>query len=50
MLSWRVSIAMEPAFCVEMLEDALAKHGRPEIFNTDRGSQVTGGAPALTLL
>lgn len=37
-LSWRVSITMEAAFCVETLEDALARHGRPDIFNTDQGS------------
>jgi hypothetical protein len=30
---------MEAAFCVETLEDALARHGKPEIFNTDQGSQ-----------
>ncbi len=41
-LSWRVSISMEAAFCVEALEEALARHGRPEIFNTDQGSQFTG--------
>jgi putative transposase len=41
MLSWRVSITMEASFCVETLEDALARHGRPEIFNTDQGSQFT---------
>jgi len=40
-LSWRLSITMEAAFCVEALEEALAKHGRPEIFNTDQGSQFT---------
>jgi putative transposase len=43
-LSWRVSITMEAAFCVEALEDALARHGKPEIFNTDQGSQFTGAA------
>ncbi len=43
-LSWRVSITMEAAFCVETLEEALAKHGKPEIFNTDQGSQFTGAA------
>jgi putative transposase len=43
-LSWRVSITMEAAFCVETLEEALVKHGKPEIFNTDQGSQFTGGA------
>ena len=36
-LSWRLSITMEAAFCVETLEDALARHGKPEIFNTDQG-------------
>ncbi len=43
-LSWRVSITMEAAFCVEALEDALAQHGKPDIFNTDQGSQFTGQA------
>jgi putative transposase len=43
-LSWRVSITMEAAFCVETLEDAIARHGKPNIFNTDQGSQFTGGA------
>ena len=42
-LSWRLSITMEAAFCVETLEDALACH-EPEIFNTDQGSQFTGAA------
>jgi len=43
-LAWRLSITLEAAFCVEALEEALARHGRPEIFNTDQGSQFTGGA------
>ena len=43
-LSWRVSITMEAAFCVETLQDALAHHGKPDIFNTDQGSQFTGQA------
>src|SRR6202050_5521330 len=43
-LSWRLSITMEAPFCVETLEDALARHGRPDIFNTDQGSQFTGSA------
>ena len=42
-LSWRVSITMEAAFCVETLEEAL-EHGKPENFNTDQGSQFTGAA------
>jgi putative transposase len=40
-LAWRVSITMEAEFCIETLEEALAKHGKPEIFNTDQGSQFT---------
>ena len=40
-LAHRVSITMEADFCVEALEEALAKFGRPEIFNTDQGSQFT---------
>jgi putative transposase len=43
-LAWRLSITMEAAFCVEALEEALARHGRPGIFNTDQGSQFTGEA------
>jgi len=43
-LSWRVSITMEAAFCVETLQEAIARHGKPEIFNTDQGSQFTGQA------
>jgi putative transposase len=35
-LSWRLSITMEAAFCVATLEDALARHGKPDIFNTDQ--------------
>jgi len=38
-LSWRISNTMDVGFCIEALEDALARHGRPEIFNTDQGSQ-----------
>ncbi|MBM3564456.1 MAG: IS3 family transposase [Alphaproteobacteria bacterium] len=40
-LAHRVSITMEADFCIEALQEALAKHGRPEIFNTDQGSQFT---------
>ena len=40
-LSWRLSITMEAAFCIEALEEALAHSGGPEIFNTDQGSQFT---------
>ncbi|CAH0498210.1 IS3 family transposase ISKpn11 [Novosphingobium sp. CECT 9465] len=40
-LAHRVSITMEADFCVEALEEALARYGKPEIFNTDQGSQFT---------
>lgn len=43
-LSHRVSITMEADFCIAALEEAVAKHGRPEIFNTDQGSQFTSEA------
>ena len=43
-LTWRVSITMEVAFCLEAVEEALARHGTPEIFNTDQGSQFTSAA------
>ena len=43
-LSWRLSITMEASFCIAALEDALARHGKPDIFNTDQGSQFTGAA------
>ena len=43
-LSWRLSITMEVEFCLGAVEEALAKYGRPEIFNTDQGSQFTSAA------
>ncbi len=43
-LAHRVSISMDTAFCLEALEEAFAKHGQPEIFNTDQGSQFTSEA------
>lgn len=43
-LSHRLSITMEADFCVEALEEALTKHGKPEIFNTDQGSQFSSDA------
>src|SRR5262249_4847273 len=43
-LAWRVSISMEVDFCLHALDEALARHGRPEIFNTDQGSQFTSAA------
>ena len=43
-LAWRLSNSLDADFCVEALDDALACHGRPEIFNTDQGSQFTSVA------
>jgi len=40
-LAWRLSITMEADFCIEAVEEALARNGKPEIFNTDQGSQFT---------
>lgn len=43
-LAWRVSITMQADFCVEALEEAIARYGAPGIMNTDQGSQFTGAA------
>ena len=43
-LAWRLSITLETGPCVEALRDALARHGPPEIMNTDQGSQFTSVA------
>jgi putative transposase len=43
-LAWRLSNTMDVRFCVEALNDALARYGKPEIFNTDQGSQFTSDA------
>ena len=43
-LAYRLSITLTTDFCIEALEEALAKHGRPTIFNTDQGSQFTSEA------
>ena len=43
-LAWRVSITMEVDFCLDAVDEALARHGRPEIFNTDQGSQFTSSS------
>ena len=48
-LSWEVSITLEPAFCVSALKEALS-FGRPEIFNTDQGSQFTSADFTKVLL
>ncbi|MGC2404309.1 MAG: IS3 family transposase [Acidobacteriaceae bacterium] len=49
-LAWRVSITLEVEFCLDALEEALARHGRPEIFNTDQGSQFTSADFTALLL
>ena len=43
-LAWRVSITMEVDFCLEAVEEAIGRHGKPGIFNTDQGSQFTSAA------
>ena len=43
-LSWKLSITMDVSFCLEAVEEALSKYGKPEIFNTDQGSQFTSEA------
>jgi len=49
-LAWRLSNTLEAGFCVDCLEEALRAHGRPEIFNTDQGSQFTSAAFTGVLL
>lgn len=48
-LAWRVSITMETDFCVEALQEAMRRYGKPEIFNTDQGVQFTAAAFIETL-
>jgi putative transposase len=48
-LAWRISNSLTADFCVEAVEEAIARYGRPEIFNTDQGSQFTG-SDFITLL
>jgi len=43
-MAWRLSNTLDASFCTEALEDAIRKYGKPEIFNTDQGSQFTSGA------
>jgi putative transposase len=43
-LAWRLSITMETDFCIDAVEEALARHGAPDMFNTDQGSQFTSAA------
>ena len=48
-LTWQLSNTLDASFCVEGLEEALAKYGKPEIMNTDQGSQYTGAGWITTL-
>lgn len=48
-LAWRLSNTMDTEFCVAALEEAIARYSRPEIFNTDQGSQFTSFAFTTTL-
>ena len=43
-LAWRLSNTLDASFCTDALDEALARHGAPEIFNTDQGSQFTSFA------
>ncbi len=49
-LAWRLSITLTTDFCIEALEEALARFGRPDIFNSDQGSQFTSAAFTGVLL
>ena len=49
-LSWKVSISLESDFCIDALEEAIEKHGQPEIFNTDQGSQFSSKISSMNLL
>ena len=48
-LAWRLSNTMDTEFCVAALEEAISRYGRPDIFNTDQGSQFTSFAFTTTL-
>jgi putative transposase len=48
-LAWRLSNTLKASFCVEALNEAIGKYGKPEIMNTDQGSQFTGSAWITTL-
>src|SRR5690625_2772122 len=49
-LSWRLSNTMDTRFCVDALEEAMERFGKPEIFNSDQGSQFTSNAFTSVLL
>ena len=47
-LAWRLSNTMDTSFCIAALDEALARHGKPRMFNTDQGSQFTSQAFTAT--
>jgi putative transposase len=49
-LTWRLSNTLDASFCVEALAEAIARYGKPEIMNTDQGSQYTGTGWITTLI
>jgi len=49
-LSWRLSNTLHADFCVEALQEAIEKYGKPEIMNTDQGSQFTGTEQELFVI
>ena len=48
-MTWRLSNTLDASFCVEALEEAISKYGKPEIMNTDQGIQYTGSGWITTL-
>jgi putative transposase len=49
-LSWRLSNSLDSSFCVDALEEAIHRYGKPEIFNSDQGSQYTSDAFTSVLI
>ena len=49
LLTWQLSNTLDARFCVEALEEAISKYGKPESMNTDQGSQYTGAGWITTL-
>jgi len=49
-LSWRLSNSLDSSFCIDALEEAIHRYGKPEIFNSDQGSQFTSTSFTETLL
>ena len=49
LLTWRLSNTLDASFCVEALEEAISKYGKPEIMNTDQGSQYAASGWTTTL-